>query len=379
MSEVFGCEGVMVNQIPEISNEENILGEGTSGVTHKLTMDTKCKDVLEKVDDCDCMNINYPNIARKRVEDEKKVIQNEIDMLTLVRNIPNVNTYIGSTIDRTGADIYMEACSGGDLFNIIADKTETYDRVYPEDIIKRIMSTLFTAVAGLHKNLIVHRDIKAENIVLKKARTDLNWPEHLQIIDFGFARKLTTLEENIPQYIYNNAGKVIEKNAVGTPTYIAPEVCLPEYLNYTSKCDVWSLTILMLLLLTGVPFYDLSYGRRRFGLYDVYKTFTTYAIMAKAEAIRETRKYLRDRAGITTLAISDNAILFILSIMGKEESDRPTAEHALDHAWFHEDTVVEGAAATTVEGTAGASTEGGAFSQKYKKYKAKYKALHTRR
>ena len=93
------------------------------------------------------------------------------------------------------------------------------------------MIKLFSAVNYMHKNQIAHRDLKPENILY----TDND--EELKIIDFGLSNK----------YQENYSLKTI----VGTPQYISPEII--SGVEYTDKCDIWSLGIIMYCLLCGYP------------------------------------------------------------------------------------------------------------------------------
>ena len=91
------------------------------------------------------------------------------------------------------------------------------------------------AISYCHKNSVVHRDLKPENILID----DPGDPQlNLKIIDFGIS---VVAEPN---------KKLKEKR--GTAYYMAPEVIQG---SYTSKCDIWSIGIILYVLLSGeAPF-----------------------------------------------------------------------------------------------------------------------------
>ena len=98
---------------------------------------------------------------------------------------------------------------------------------YDKDIIKGI----YNGLLYLYKNGIMHRDIKARNIIMKN-----NTP---YIIDFGLSKMQSK----------NN----LSYESYGTLEYIAPEIL--EGKGYNHKCDVWSFGIMLHALKYGdVPF-----------------------------------------------------------------------------------------------------------------------------
>jgi calcium-dependent protein kinase len=118
-------------------------------------------------------------------------------------------------------------CSGGELFEKI-QKSSKFTEKQAAAYIKQLLS----AIVYLHHRNIVHRDLKAENILFDIPGEESN----LKLIDFGISSEFV-------------AGKKMT-DPLGTPYYIAPEVLLE---NYDEKCDVWSCGVILYILLCGYP------------------------------------------------------------------------------------------------------------------------------
>jgi len=130
-------------------------------------------------------------------------------------------------------DIYyivMEYIEGKTLKEYIREKKCLE---YEEAI--RIAIQIASALAHAHKNNIVHRDIKPQNILIKSDGT-------VKVTDFGIARAVTSATVTM-------AGA----NIVGSVHYFSPEQARGGYID--AKSDLYSLGIVLYEMVTGVvPF-----------------------------------------------------------------------------------------------------------------------------
>ncbi|KAG9455567.1 hypothetical protein H6P81_000075 [Aristolochia fimbriata] len=120
----------------------------------------------------------------------------------------------------------------GELFEVIED-----DKCLPEEQVQAISKQLVRALYYLHKNRIIHRDMKPQNILIGAGST-------VKLCDFGFARAMST-------------NTVVLRSIKGTPLYMAPELVREQPYNHTA--DLWSLGVILYELFVGQPpFYTNS-------------------------------------------------------------------------------------------------------------------------
>lgn len=109
----------------------------------------------------------------------------------------------------------------------------------PASLAAEIALQVCAALDEAHRQHIVHRDIKPDNIILNSTASGLR----VKVLDFGIAKLRDDTASHLTQ-----TGSVM-----GTPHYMSPEQCLGEELD--SRADIYSVGIVLYELLCGsVPF-----------------------------------------------------------------------------------------------------------------------------
>lgn len=159
-------------------------------------------------------------------DDDVADIQREVALLTQLRDAPNVTQYYGCFLDGPRVWIVMEYAQGGSVRTLMkATKDGTIEEKYVAVIIREVLFSL----SYLHKSGIIHRDLKAANILITAAGK-------VMICDFGVSALLVTTSSK-------------RNTLVGTPHWMAPEVAHAS--AYDSKADIWSLGIMIYEMVTG--------------------------------------------------------------------------------------------------------------------------------
>lgn len=123
--------------------------------------------------------------------------------------------------------VVMEYIDGCDLTKIVTVSS------LADKHISFISRCVLSACEYLHCYGIIHRDIKSDAILLK---TDGG----VKLSDFGFSAKL-------------DEKKPFCRSLVGTPYWMAPEVCRRE--NYDTSADIWSFAIMVIEMIDNEPPY----------------------------------------------------------------------------------------------------------------------------
>jgi len=123
--------------------------------------------------------------------------------------------------------LVMEACLGGDLWNVMKEQGGRLEN----DAALFYICCVIEGLTYLESKNILYRDLKPENILVD-GRTG-----YVKIADFGFSSILQPGETT--------------STPVGTAEYLAPEIL--KKVGYNKKATHWALGILIYELLTGTP------------------------------------------------------------------------------------------------------------------------------
>ncbi|KAN0029372.1 hypothetical protein ACTFIV_011263 [Dictyostelium citrinum] len=158
---------------------------------------------------------------------ESEEIEKEISILKKCKS-QNIVSYFGSGQQGDNLWILMEYCSA----NSIRDMLELTEKPLTEKQISVILQQALKGLHYLHQSNIIHRDIKAANILI-------NEDAIVKLADFGVSSQL---EDSL-------RGEASQ--LVGTPLWMAPEIIKRQ--NYNNKCDIWSLGITAIEMAESFP------------------------------------------------------------------------------------------------------------------------------
>lgn len=144
--------------------------------------------------------------------------------------------HVVKLLDFLHSDEYLflvfEYVKGQQLYEVVLKRSKI-----TEDQARKYFRQIVSAVDYLHKNSIVHRDLKIENIVI-----DHN--DNVKLIDFGLSN------------FFDN--KILLNTFCGSLYFAAPELLMGMQYN-GPEVDIWSLGVILYVMLCGkVPFDDES-------------------------------------------------------------------------------------------------------------------------
>ncbi|KAK8852510.1 hypothetical protein M9Y10_017495 [Tritrichomonas musculus] len=247
---------------------------------------------MEEIDEgstCVVYSATYPDgrkVAVKKITltpRNQNFLLNETRLLSAMNDPHIINFYSAHRIEDT-LWILMEYMDAGSLISIatFCECKEPHIAYFAREIL--------LALKYMHKNNLIHRDIKTDNVLL-------NQKGELKLGDFGYTALLSDDVKN-------------RRSIVGTPYWMAPEVI--QGIPYTFEVDIWSLGVLCRELADGEPPYV-----------NVPPMKALYLIIADGlPPIKEPEKW------------SPAFLDFLDNCLQKDRYKRPTAEELLRHPFL---------------------------------------------
>eukprot|EP00005_Dracoamoeba_jomungandri_P000219 CAMPEP_0174255358 /NCGR_PEP_ID=MMETSP0439-20130205/4697_1 /TAXON_ID=0 /ORGANISM="Stereomyxa ramosa, Strain Chinc5" /LENGTH=433 /DNA_ID=CAMNT_0015337503 /DNA_START=158 /DNA_END=1459 /DNA_ORIENTATION=- len=228
-------------------------------------------------------------IKKMRHSSQKEIASNlkEVYYLKMVSH-PNIVKYFSASVIEEEMWILMEYMEGGTL----TEATEKYD--FEEKDVAYAAKELLKGITYLHKNNLIHRDIKSANVMMTVQG-------EVKLIDFGLCMEIK--------------GELFEQRSmVGSPYWMPPEMIKRE--PYGPNVDIWSLAVCLLELINKKP-----PNRRKGALRAMYRAATVG--VPEDERYKKPNKWSRDCKD------------FMAQMLEVDAKVRPDAEELLQHPFMN--------------------------------------------
>lgn len=248
------------------------IGHGSFGAVY-FARDVRTAEVVA---------IKKMSYSGKQSNEKWQDIIKEVRFLQRIQH-PNSIEYKGCYLREHTAWLVMEYCLGS-----ASDLLEVHKKPLQEIEIAAITHGALQGLAYLHSHNMIHRDIKAGNILLTE-------PGQVKLADFGSASIASPAN-----------------SFVGTPYWMAPEVILAmDEGQYDGKIDVWSL---------GITCIELA--ERKPPLFNMNAMSALYHIAQNESPMLQSSEW------------TDYFRNFVDSCLQKIPQDRPHSEDLLQHAFI---------------------------------------------
>ncbi|CAN6286861.1 unnamed protein product [Urochloa humidicola] len=153
--------------------------------------------------------------------------------------------------------ILMEYVNGGSLKGYLTKLLKEGKKCVPIDLAFYIAREVSCALLEMHKKLIIHRDIKSENVLVDLDSKGKAGAPVVKLSDFD---RSIPLHSSSHTCCISHLGTHPPNVCVGTPCWMAPEVlkAMHEKHHYGLEVDIWSFGCFLLEMLTlGIPYQGL--------------------------------------------------------------------------------------------------------------------------
>ena len=225
---------------------------------------------------------------KDKMKEMVSALDQEIDTMQHLEH-PNIVQYLGCERKEYSISIFLEYISGGSVGSCLRKHGK-----FEENLVSSLTRQTLDGLAYLHTEGVLHRDLKADNILLDIDGT-------CKISDFGISKKTDN--------IYGND---ITNSMQGSVFWMAPEVIRSQGQGYSAKVDIWSL---------GCVVLEMFAGRRPWSKEEAIGAIYKLGSLNQAPPIPDD----------VSSTISAAAVGFMLDCFTIDPSDRPTAATLKEH------------------------------------------------
>ncbi|XP_053462728.1 cyclin-dependent kinase 9-like [Nycticebus coucang] len=304
----------------EVTKYEKLakIGQGTYGVVFKAKhRQTGRKVALKKVL-MDNQQAGFPITALREI----KILQllkheNVVNLIEICRSKPSPNNGWRGSIY-----LVLDLCEhdlAGLLGNVLVKFTLSE--------IKRVMQMLLNGLYYLHRNKILHRDMKAANVLITRDGV-------LKLADFGLARAFSLAKNRQPNRYTNR---------VVTLWYRPPELLLGAR-DYGPPIDLWGAGCIMAEMWIRSPIMQGHTEQHQLALIsqlcgsitpEVWPNVDRHELYGKLELVKGQKRKVKDR--LRPYVRDPHALDLIDKLLVLDPAQRVDSDDALDHDFFWSD------------------------------------------
>lgn len=297
-----------------------VLGQGADGITYLVNkLGTKEAEEHEFVAK-EAHDFTPEGLRKFKEEFQKLKELRHPQVLKVWEMIEEAEVLVNGEL-RNQNYVITDYARGGDLYHYLRKVVE--HRALTEEWAAGVFKQAMNGVVFLHRNGVVHNDLKPDNILMNGAfsPTEPGKVPLVVLTDFGRATLARDMgfSHGDPRYQSPETWRVLQA-MWDDDQYVDLE------LQMGFKADVWSM---------GATLYEvLSGGKIPF----LYRACDLMELMDSEDISREMREALWDARPVRVrpycVGASSEAESLLLQLMAKEPDERPSALNALKHPWF---------------------------------------------
>lgn len=217
-----------------------LIGKGTFGRVY-LGMNTTTGELLavKQVE----VNPKASNTDPAKIRDMVKALDLEIDTMQHLDH-DNIVQYLGCEKKEFSISIFLEYIPGGSIGSCLRKHGK-----FEETVVSSLTRQTLAGLAYLHREGILHRDLKADNILLDFDGT-------AKISDFGISKRSRNPYNNdtsnsMQGSVFWMAPEVIRAQSQASETTNYNSASIDGNQGYSAKVDIWSLGCVVLEMFAG--------------------------------------------------------------------------------------------------------------------------------